>query len=109
MAIEPRHNNDDSCCKLKREESFKFLITPNLAKHFNNSSYIVGPRLEQTRPMDKQSVRSYPGDRDSVRSVRRSRREDSSSGYSDNERRYRRSVCTLNRRQSMFFVSILYN
>ena len=45
------------------------------------------------RPMDKQSVRSYPGDRDSLRSGRRSRRgEDSSSGYSDNERRYRRSV-----------------
>ena len=42
--------------------------------------------------MDKQSLRSYPGDRDSVRSGRRSRRDDSSSGYSDNERRYRRSV-----------------
>ena len=46
--------------------------------------------------MDKQSVRSYPGDRESVRSGRRSRRgDDSSSGYSDNERRYRRSVFLL--------------
>ena len=59
---------------------------------FNDDSCLpIGPRLEQTRPMDKQSVRSYPGDRDSVRSGRRSRRgDDSSSGYSDNERRYRR-------------------
>ena len=41
-------------------------------------------------------MRSYPGDRESVRSGRRSRRgEDSSSGYSDNERRYRRSVSRL--------------
>ena len=38
-------------------------------------------------------MRSYPGDRESVRSGRRSRRGDeSSSGYSDNERKYRRSV-----------------
>lgn len=56
----------------------------------------IGPRLDQSRPMDKQSVRSYPGDRESVRSGRRSRRgDDSSSGYSDNERRYRRSVSKL--------------
>lgn len=49
------------------------------------------PKNTDQRPMDKQSVRSYPGDRDSLRSGRRSRRgEDSSSGYSDNERRYRR-------------------
>ena len=57
----------------------------------------IGPRIDQSRPMDKQSVRSYPGDRESVRSGRRSRRgDDSSSGYSDNERRYRRSVSESN-------------
>lgn len=52
-------------------------------------------------------MRSYPGDRDSLRSGRRSRRgEDSSSGYSDNERRYRRSayVALINVRGAKFFV-----
>ncbi|XP_022786867.1 serine/arginine repetitive matrix protein 2-like isoform X2 [Stylophora pistillata] len=60
-------------------------------KKGTNTPRSTGPRLDQSRPMDKQSVRSYPGDRESVRSGRRSRRgDDSRSGYSDNERRYRR-------------------
>ncbi|KAK3742067.1 hypothetical protein QZH41_015751, partial [Actinostola sp. cb2023] len=53
----------------------------------------LGPRSDHdTRPMDKQSMRSYPGmDRESVRSGRRSRRDDdSTSGYSDNGRKHKR-------------------
>lgn len=57
-----------------------------------------GPRSDHdTRPMDKQSIRSYPGmDRESVRSGRRSRRDDdSSSAYSDGARKYKRFVFSV--------------
>ena len=67
----------------------------------SRSFFPTGP---QTRSMDKQSVRSYPGDRDSLRSGRRSRRgDDSSSGYSDNERRYRRLVVYIQTKSAAIF------
>ncbi|XP_032240001.2 uro-adherence factor A [Nematostella vectensis] len=52
----------------------------------------TGPRSDhENRPMDKQSLRGYPMDRESVRSGRRSRRDgDSSSAYSDGARKYKR-------------------